>query len=160
MLVVRTSGCCGLPRQSPSKPFGVPLALNVSEVIYRLFVLSSRQRPSGPLKNRPLLLKSAHYRHRVHRSTSFRGHSVSAESGPQAETSHLHYCAGDPESKLPTREELERTAYERASHHARRVEGKLSSLHVLHVEAQNFRMNALYKVDPKKRVLVEKPSLR
>ena len=70
---------------------------------------------------------------------------------------HVHYAGGDQGSKRPTRETLEQEALEYAARvpsvRARRFNVK--KLSFLHLDPETFKTDRVYKVDIKKRILVE-----
>jgi hypothetical protein len=71
---------------------------------------------------------------------------------------HTHYCAVDPGSELPERDDLEKEALEHFTRHAstsKRTSYKTEKLSFLHVNPETLRMDRSYKVDTKKRLLVE-----
>jgi hypothetical protein len=69
---------------------------------------------------------------------------------------HGHCCEVASGEEMPSREELERIAVTHAQRHARRdrpFDAKRVAIH--HVDAAQFRMDRLYRMDPVKRELVE-----
>jgi hypothetical protein len=73
---------------------------------------------------------------------------------------HGHYYEVDEGGELPGRADLEKSAREHATREFDRRERKVSvdSLAALHVEPAKYRMRTAYRVDPKKRVLLEAPA--
>lgn len=70
---------------------------------------------------------------------------------------HVHYAGGDQGSKRPTRKAIEKEALE----HATRVLSlktkrfNVKRLSFLHVDPKTFKSDRVYKVDKRKRILVE-----
>ncbi|MBI3050167.1 MAG: hypothetical protein HYY76_17860 [Acidobacteria bacterium] len=65
---------------------------------------------------------------------------------------HMHYCVTEKGGKHPRREALERDAMEQFSQAQPRVTRKMA---LLHVNPKGMKPDTLYKVDTRKRVLVE-----
>lgn len=69
---------------------------------------------------------------------------------------HGHYCAVDAGAELPSREELEREAMEHFTRHAPKWKRlRPERLSFLHVDPAAFKTERSYKIEPRKRVLVE-----
>jgi len=68
---------------------------------------------------------------------------------------HIHGSAVDAGSTLPDHATIEKEARDYLARYADKGRPRTRKLSVLHVDPKSFKPRASYKVDPKKRVLVE-----
>lgn len=72
------------------------------------------------------------------------------------EVVHGHYHEGEPGSELPDLATLEALAIEHARLYSRRRKGfDVDKLSIHHVDASNFHMDRVYKVDTKTKRLLD-----